>query len=189
MKNLYKPDIYLVLLHYPVVNKKGNIIASAVTNLDLHDIARASKTYGVKIFYVVTPLIDQKELVKQITDHWTVGAGGKLNPKRKEALNLIKIKDSFEDVKKEISNYGKGNPVVVVTSAQEKSNSMDFVNFKKKLNNDKSFLLTFGTAWGLSDDIIHQADYILEPIKGISDYNHLSVRSAVSIVLDRLVGN
>ncbi len=32
------------------------------------------------------------------------------------------------------------------------------------------------------------ADFFLEPIKGPSDYNHLSVRSAVAIVLDRLLG-
>jgi len=30
--------------------------------------------------------------------------------------------------------------------------------------------------------------YILEPIRGNAKYNHLSVRSAVSIILDRLLG-
>ncbi|MCK4696288.1 MAG: RNA methyltransferase, partial [Candidatus Cloacimonetes bacterium] len=28
--------------------------------------------------------------------------------------------------------------------------------------------------------------YILKPIKGVGNYNHLSVRSAAAIVLDRL---
>jgi hypothetical protein len=35
---------------------------------------------------------------------------------------------------------------------------------------------------------MEQADYILEPIYGPGEYNHLSVRSAVAIILDRLLG-
>jgi hypothetical protein len=31
-------------------------------------------------------------------------------------------------------------------------------------------------------------DYILEPVYGPGEYNHLSVRSAVAIILDRLAG-
>ena len=81
-------------MHYPVVNKAGDVITSAVTNLDLHDIARAGKTFGVKAYYVVTHLSDQKVLVERIAGHWTTGIGGKINPKRCEALNLIKLKDS-----------------------------------------------------------------------------------------------
>ena len=65
------PSLYVALTHYPVVNKHGNVIASALTNLDLHDISRAAKTYGVKKFFVVTPLEDQKELAKRIIAHWT----------------------------------------------------------------------------------------------------------------------
>ena len=35
---------------------------------------------------------------------------------------------------------------------------------------------------------MQDCDYILEPVQAGSDYNHLSVRSAVSIILDRLLG-
>jgi hypothetical protein len=66
-----------------VVNKNGDIIASAVTNLDLHDISRAAKTYGVRSFYVVTPLADQKTLIDRIVSHWVKGTGSKYNPKRR----------------------------------------------------------------------------------------------------------
>jgi len=31
-------------------------------------------------------------------------------------------------------------------------------------------------------------DMLLEPIEGYTDYNHLSVRSAAAIILDRLLG-
>jgi hypothetical protein len=74
--------LYVALIHYPVVDKNGDIIASAVTNLDLHDISRAAKTYGLKSFYVVTPLEDQRELVERIISHWTNGIGAAYNPKR-----------------------------------------------------------------------------------------------------------
>jgi hypothetical protein len=63
-------NLYVALAHYPVVNKNGDIITSAVTNLDLHDISRVVKTYGVRSFYVTTPLEDQKTLIKKIVSHW-----------------------------------------------------------------------------------------------------------------------
>jgi len=171
-----------------VINKHGHTIASAVTNLDVHDIARATKTYGVKSFYVVTPLVDQKKLVERIVSHWATGAGAVYNPKRCEALEFIRVKDSLEDVRDEIANDGLGYPKTVVTSAKRSPRSIDFKTLRKLLKGDNSYLLVFGTAWGLSDDVTNSADYLLEPIEGNANYNHLSVRSAVAIILDRLLG-
>ena len=51
---------------------------------------------------------------------------------------------------------------------------------------DEPICLLFGTGYGLVDEIMAEADYTLEPIVGPTDYNHLSVRSAASIILDRL---
>lgn len=177
----------MALVHYPVINKSGDIIASAITNLDLHDMARAAKTYGVKNFYVVTPLDDQKELAKQIISHWTSGAGSALNPKRSEALELINIKDSIKDVLDEISCKEKCCPKMVVTSAKDSAGYISFTEFKEMLRDSIPYLVIFGTGWGLAEEIISGADYKLEPIKGNTDYNHLSVRSACSIILDRLI--
>ena len=67
--------LYVALIHHPVIDKNGETIASAVTNLDLHDIARACRTYGVKGYYVITPLKDQMVLVNRILDHWGTGVG------------------------------------------------------------------------------------------------------------------
>ena len=55
------------------------------------------------------------------------------------------------------------------------------------LKNGKPHVLVLGTAWGLSEDFILTADYVLEPIVGKTDYNHLSVRSAAAIIFDRLL--
>ena len=179
--------IYVALLHYPVLNKKGDIVVSAVTNLDLHDIARAAKTYGVENYYVVTPSSDQEVLVNDITSHWTTGKGGSLNPKRKEALELIKVKTSLENVIEDITKKSS-KPKVIVTSAKKINGSLSIKELKEKLNDDMDFLILFGTGWGLSAEIIDGADYIMEPLNGKTEYNHLSVRSAASIIFDRLLG-
>ena len=42
--------------------------------------------------------------------------------------------------------------------------------------------------WGLEREFLSRSHYILEPVEAGRDYNHLSVRSAVSIILDRLLG-
>lgn len=53
---------------------------------------------------------------------------------------------------------------------------------------DEPHLLVFGTGWGLTPEITERADVIPEPICGPTDYNHLSVRSAAAVILDRLRG-
>lgn len=189
MNNLSLPKLSVALLHHPVKNKHGEIITSAVTNLDLHDIARIAKTYGVESFYVVTPLEDQRALVEKIVSHWIDGWGGTYNPKRKAALTLVKVKDSLAQAVEDIKVETGMDARVVVTCASEKQNALRFDDFRDRLNDpERSYLLAFGTAWGLTDEFIESADFVLEPIKGKTEYNHLPVRSAVAIILDRLLG-
>ena len=178
----------MALMHYPVVNRNGDIITSAVTNLDIHDMSRAAKTYGVKAFYIVTPLMDQQQLVKKITSHWTEGAGAEYNPTRRKALELISIKSSLDGVVGDIRNKCESFPKIVVTSSKKFERKLDIDVFRTMLQNEGTYLLLFGTAWGLTEKFINSADYLLEPIKGCTDYNHLSVRSAAAIILDRLLG-
>ena len=178
----------MALIHYPVVNKSGDVVTAAVTNLDLHDISRAAKTYGVKRFYVVTPLADQKELVRRIIRHWTQGAGADYNPKRCAAMKLIRLADSLERVIDRIRQKGQGEPKTVLTSAKNSENRFSITEFREILETGTPCVLVFGTAWGIAENALSTADYLLEPITGTTDYNHLSVRSAASILLDRLVG-
>jgi hypothetical protein len=49
-------------------------------------------------------------------------------------------------------------------------------------------LILLGTGWGLADHLIPSVTRLLAPIEGRSDWNHLSVRSACAILLDRLFG-
>jgi len=175
-------------MHYPVVNKAGDTIASAVTNLDLHDISRAAKTYGVKRFFVVTPLVDQQTLVKRIVSHWMDGAGSRYNPIRREAMTLIRIAGAFEEVLAHVRSEGGDEPKTVVTSAKKGKQAIRFVKMRSMLHQGTPFVLVLGTAWGLAESFVAEADYILEPVTGASEYNHLSVRSAAAIILDRLLG-
>lgn len=182
------PNLYIALVHYPVINKNGDVIASAVTNLDLHDISRAAKTYAVKGFYVATRLIDQMVLTRRIVGHWTNGAGADYNPARRSALELIRIKESLEDVVSHIGGQESVQPKTIATCARKYDTAISYEKMRGLINNGKPHLLVFGTAWGLAEETIRQADFILEPVTGHTAYNHLSVRSAASIILDRLVG-
>jgi hypothetical protein len=51
-------------------------------------------------------------------------------------------------------------------------------------------LVLFGTGWGLPSPVVAAADLRLAPIRAAAEtgYNHLSVRAACAITLDRLLG-
>ena len=184
-----KVKVDLALIHYPVVNKNQEIIGSAVTNLDLHDIARAAKTYGVDSFYVVTPYEDQQELFRELLDHWLTGHGAKYNSKRGEALSLVQICDDLDQLFERVTEKWHERPTVLATCAREKSSSIwPYSVVRQRISDGERFLILLGTAWGLAPEVIEAGDGILPPISGLGSYNHLSVRSAAAIVLDRLLG-
>ena len=182
-------NIHLALVHFPVYNKVGEIVVSSVTTLDVHDISRVCRTYGAGSFYVVTPLKTQKELVERMVGHWMQGFGAEYNPTRKDALQQTKVIKSLDEVIKELTEQSGEKPRVVVTSAKEVPNSIGYKSLREKLSEDGGpVLLVFGTGWGLEKNLIKNADYVLEPIQGNSGFNHLPVRGAIAIILDRLLG-
>jgi hypothetical protein len=179
-------NIHLALIHFPVYNKPGEVVVSSVTTLDVHDISRACRTFGVGNFYVVTPLKTQQELVERLIGHWLKGHGAEYNPTRKEALLKTRVMKSLEAVVAEVTEQCGKKPHVVVTGAKQVPNSIAFDDLKKQLKDP--MLLVFGTGWGLEKNLIQNADYVLEPIEGNSGFNHLPVRGAIAIILDRLLG-
>ncbi len=181
--------LYTGLVHYPVYNKNREKIASAVTNLDLHDISRISRTYGVKRFFVVTPLSDQQKFVYSLINHWKSGFGASYNIDRKEAIEVIEITASIEAAVDKILDIEGEKPVTIATCASKVINSITFNKAKEIINSNKAVLILFGTAWGLHKDVIEYADYVLTEIEGESNYNHLSVRAAAGIIIDRLTGH
>ncbi len=184
--------LYLGLVHYPINNKRGNMVTTSVTNLDIHDIARSCKSFGVKKYFIITPLKIQHALVSRILNHWENDKAAAYNPDRQNALSIAQLSLSVEEALSTIvaENDGK-RPTIIVTGANFDKFDGSAKDLRHKMEIDKGpYFLLFGTGWGLHASLINQADYRLKPITGqFSDnYNHLSVRSAVAIYLDRLCG-
>jgi hypothetical protein len=181
-------NVHLALVHFPVYNKTGEVVASSVTTLDVHDISRVCRTFGVGTFFVVTPLKTQQELVERLVGHWLEGHGAEYNPTRKEALLKTRVTKSLDAAVAEVTEQCGKKPQVVVTGAKQVPNSIGYEDLKKKLDTEDPTLLVFGTGWGLEKNLVQNADYVLEPIEGNNGFNHLPVRGAIAIILDRLLG-
>lgn len=187
-RNSHPFNLYIALVHYPVYNNRFKIITTAFTNLDVHDIARSGATYGIKKFFLVQPNTEQQRLIERVLRHWTEGRGTSFNESRTRALELVEVKDSLRDVVEEIEKAHGKKPKVIVTDARFGDGMIGYEELREMIFNpeDESYLLLFGTGWGLAKEIIDEADYRLKPVSGYTDYNHLSVRSAAAIILDRL---
>lgn len=182
------PKVYVGLVHYPIYDKRQAVVASAVTNFDLHDIARTARTFGVNGFYMITPLESQIELIRRILRHWTEGKGALYNPTRKESFSLVQIARSVEEASEAISTAWGKKTMLVATGAKSYGGSLSFRQMRALLEaSEAPFLILFGTGWGLTRETKEACDYVLAPIEG-KGYNHLPVRSAVAIILDRLLG-
>ena len=180
-------DLYLALLHYPVYDKDHKVVTTSITNMDIHDIARSAYTYGVKRYFVANPVRTLRALSEKILDHWQSGYGSVYNETRKAALSLVALADDLEEVVQTIEKESGATPRVVVTSARSGERRSSFAEVARLLSEPGApLLLVLGTGWGLIEEILERADIILEPIRGVTAYNHLSVRAAAAIMLDRL---
>lgn len=189
------------LVHYPIHDRHKKIVATNVTNLDVHDIARASRVFGISKYYIVHPMADQRSFVARMLDHWRVGDGGQYNPMRKTALTMV---DTMESVEAAIEDWNKiegrtDRPLIVSTHARalEGVPMISFRDLRARIEApvppggvEERMFLIFGTGFGLTEEFMRGCDLLLEPVRGAppDDYRHLSVRSAVSIILDRLRG-
>jgi hypothetical protein len=182
-------DLFLALLHHPVLDKNGQIVTTAVTNIDIHDIARSACTYGVRRFFVVTPVRALRALSLKIIEHWETGFGSTYNLTRKEALALVAVEPDLDGTLVAIERETGQQPTVVATSARPAERMVRFDDLRDRLAADPTpYLLLFGTGWGLAPELLQRADLRLEPVIGPTPYNHLSVRAAAAIILDRLYG-
>jgi len=182
-------DLYLALLHHPVLDKNGQIVTTAVTNMDIHDIARSAATYGVRRFYVVTPVTALRVLSEKILDHWETGYGSTYNLTRKEALGLVQIECDLDGTLVALERETGERPLLVVTSARPSPVGIGYEALRKRLEAPgPPTLMVLGTGWGLSPEVMDRADLRLAPVLGPTSYNHLSVRAAAAVILDRLRG-
>lgn len=182
-------DINVVLLHDQMENKEGRIVTTSLTLIDVHDIARSCRTYGVKRFFIAHPSEALRKLARTLHQHWDVGSGASYNPNRKEALEVVRIVSSLDEAIHTIDLESKKLPKLIATSAKPGEDRLPFSQFRTMLSQgDDEYLLMLGTGWGMSKPLLDRANYFLSPIDGPTPYNHLSVRSALAIMLDRVLG-
>ena len=182
-------NLAIALLHHPVYNKHHEVVTTALTNLDQHDIARSSRTFGLDRFYIVTPSEEQRRLAERISGHWQEGWGADYNPDRRAALEIVRVCPTLQAATEDFQS-GFTKPVkLVITGAAQRPGSIELSAFRNLLEeSDQPYLLLLGTGWGLTEKCFAEANYILKPVAGNGSYNHLSVRSAAAIMLDRLRG-
>jgi len=180
--------VALVLVHHPVLSREGEVVTSAITNLDLHDIARSAFTYDVARFYVAHPVEAQRALALRIRSHWVEGNGARRIPDRKLAMSRLAVVESLDRAVEELEP-----PVELwATSAAAGAPRLGHGEARARLRSGHgSVALVFGTGWGLAPSIIERSAHVLEPIRSprSDGYNHLSVRAAAAIILDRLLAN
>ncbi len=181
-------NVYVALLHHPVYNKRHDVVTTSITGFDLHDIARSCATFGVKKYLVVNPLPAQQEFARRIFDFWLDEGSREFNWTRADAFQLVSIQPDLDGALAEIEKLEGVRPRLVATSARPQG-AVKYETMKKELAGSSApYLLMFGTGWGMTEELLARADAILEPVVGPGEYNHLSVRSATAIILDRLLG-
>jgi len=181
--------LFIALIHYPVLNRNGGIVTSAITSLDLHDLARSARTYGVRAMYVVHPVPEQREFALRVLDHWRFDYGRLYDSRRRQALDLVEVVEDLDAAVKAARALTRVKPLLVYTSARA-SGATSYAELRQQIESATSppIMLMFGTGFGLAPPLQEQAALVLDAVRGLGDYNHLSVRAAASIVLDRLAG-
>lgn len=180
-------ELSAALVHYPVLDRQGAIVTTAITNLDLHDIARSAHTYGLEALYVVHPVAAQRELALRVKAHWTEGSGGRRIPDRTPAMRGLVVVETLDDAVR-----AAGDDVELwTTSAIGRERALSHADARERLRADgPPVLIVFGTGWGLAPEVCERAREHLAPIPSVraDGYNHLSVRAAAAILFDRLRG-
>lgn len=181
-------DLFIALIHHPVLDRRGKIVASAITSLDIHDLARSARTYGVRAMYVAHPVKELRDFACSIRDRWLDGYGRQYDSLRREALERVAVVNGLDEAIASIQGICGARPRLVHTSARTQG-GVSYAALRHELETEESpYLIMFGTGFGLAPSVAERADRMLAPILGVGDYNHLSVRAAASIILDRLRG-
>lgn len=181
-------DLSVILLHDQMVDKQGSLVTTSLTLIDVHDIARSAKTYGITTVYIAHPSPILRKISRKLKSHWEEGYGATYNPNRKDALGHVEIINDLDEAITHIDMRCKKLPKLIGTSAKKGPDRVSYTGMREILEGGDPHLLMFGTGWGMSDPLLARTNYFLEPIEGPTQYNHLSVRSACAIILDRLFG-
>ncbi|MBI2131818.1 MAG: RNA methyltransferase [Candidatus Tectomicrobia bacterium] len=184
-------SVYVALLHHPVLGPEGQVVTSSVTSLDMHDLARAGRTYGVAGTFVVHPSPPQRLFVRRVLEHFLKGQGRELNPQRGETLEQVQVAADLDAAVEAVEAREGRRPLLAATSAREVPGAVGYGVLRERIGREQApILLLFGTSWGLAPEVFERSDIRLAPLRGAREegFNHLPVRSAAAVVLDRLLG-
>jgi tRNA (guanine37-N1)-methyltransferase len=186
------PSHHCVLMHDEIVLPGDQVVGTtSVTSLDIHDIARSACTYGIKNYFIVTPLLDQKKIVERLLSFWKTGIGVDYNKHRHQAVSAVTLLDSLNDVVAALEQAEGKKPLLIATSARSQEQGAPRITYfdqERVWQEKRPVLFIFGTGHGLAPSVIERCDFLLLPVEGLSDFNHLSVRSAAAIIFDRWLG-
>jgi len=197
--SLQAAHTWVALVHYPVYDRNHKVVATALTNLDLHDIARSVRTYNLAGYLIVHPVAAQRELASRIAGHWTGDRGAPGAPKndfRRMAVERVQVVASLADAAAFVAEAEGSQPTLISTAARPSPDARGYDDIRNSLSGPA--LLVLGTGWGLTEDALAACAYRLAPVEALRTtpttaddpgYNHLSVRSACAIILDRLYGD
>ncbi|MDR1685974.1 MAG: tRNA (guanosine(37)-N1)-methyltransferase TrmD [Desulfovibrio sp.] len=182
-------NLYCALVHFPVLDREDNPGATSLTNLDIHDIARSSCTYGLGGFYALTPLEDQRALLRDILRYWTAGPGARSNPDRARALAPVREGRDIAGAAADLEQRTGTAPLLIGTSARPghyRLPEMPFAEIAGHLQT-RPVLLLFGTGHGLAPQALEMCAALAPPLRALGAYNHLSVRAAAVVMFDRIL--
>ncbi len=184
-------SVYLALVHHPVLNRAGGVVTSSVTSLDLHDLARVGRTYGIAGVFVVHPSPAQRAFVARVVGHFVEGPGRRLHPQRGETLEFLEVLPSLDALVEEVERTEGKRPRLVATTARPTPDAVGYEEARRALGQGaEPFVVLFGTSWGLAQEVLARCEMVLAPVRAQADtgFNHLSVRGAAAIVVDRILG-
>lgn len=182
-------DVSVVLLHEGMHDKQAKTVTTSLTLIDVHDIARSSRTYGATNCFIAHPSPTLQKLARTLKGHWETGFGATYNPNRSDALSKLEIVCSLDDAVSKIHLRTGKLPTLVATSSRRGPGKLGYGELRTKIESTSDpFLIMIGTGHGMTPEVFARANVILAPIESTEEYNFLSCRSATAIILDRLLG-
>ncbi|MCR9162049.1 MAG: RNA methyltransferase [Nannocystaceae bacterium] len=172
----------VALVHHPVINRNGEEIASVIDEFDVFDGGRLALTYGIPTLYVVNPVPAQRDKAARIIAHAKSDARDAARGRMDALVWCASLEDAIADASR------PEPPLLVATSAVAREPSVGFEDVRERLAGGSDVLLVIGKAWGLAPSVLRRCDAQLQPIDAGTGFNHLSVRAAMAILIDRIRG-
>jgi tRNA (guanine37-N1)-methyltransferase len=184
-----KKGLYVALLYDGAADPDDESSAPALMELNLPDAALSCRTFGVKRVFVVSSIASLRKSAQALKERWTAGSEMSANHGYALAFERLRLMPSLERTVRWIEDKVHETPFVIGIGAREHERALPWLLLKRRaLEEDRPILLLF-SAEGAGHSDPGCCDAVMEPISGgEGDYSCLSMRSVLSIVLDRFAG-